>query len=178
MRRRWSIGAFVVGCWLAGTSAGWAQVAVGIEGGAYIPAHVEFDVAPIFGGFFESYLTRSLAVRAELGWAESAHTGARVDAVRIIPLWVGLDYNWAITRYWHPYIGAGIGPYFLQAKRDGHSFGDSQTKLGLNIGGGIEYRLNRNVGIQGELRYHGILRTVTGLDPSGLSVTGGLKAYF
>jgi opacity protein-like surface antigen len=66
----------------------------------------------------------------------------------------------------------------MQAKHDGRSLGESETKPGVTIGGGVEYFFQRSVSAKAELRYHGILRTLEGLDPPGLVVIGGLKPYF
>ena len=70
------------------------------------------------------------------------------------------------------------GRYFLRLKHNGQSFGDTETKPGFNIGGGIEYFTGRTVSLKGEARYHVIGNTRTGMDPSGLVLTGGLKKYW
>jgi opacity protein-like surface antigen len=185
MQRRWVIGSLALGLWCAGMASAFGQgrrshdetAAVGLEAGAWVPHHAEFDVAPFFEGFFEYHPDRHLMIRPALGWAEASHTGQRVDAVRLATLRVDVNYIWNATP-WRPFAGAGIGAYFMQAKRDGVSFGESETKPGLSLGGGVEYVFHRAVGLRGEVRYHEILRTFTGLDPSGLTLTGGIVAYF
>jgi hypothetical protein len=46
------------------------------------------------------------------------------------------------------------------------------------VGGGIEYLTGRTVALKGEARYHVIGNTRSGLDPSGLGLTAGLKKYW
>ena len=55
---------------------------------------------------------------------------------------------------------------------------ESETKAGFNLGGGMEYFLNRRPALKGEGRYHIIGNARGGQDPSGLALTGGVKAYF
>ena len=43
---------------------------------------------------------------------------------------------------------------FLQFKDNGQALGQSETKPGFNVGGGIEYFTGRTVSLKGEARYH------------------------
>jgi opacity protein-like surface antigen len=49
--------------------------------------------------------------------------------------------------------------YFLQFRSNQQALGDTQTKFGLNAGGGIEYFVHRQVAVKGEGRYHAITNT-------------------
>ena len=55
--------------------------------------------------------------------------------------------------------------------------GDSENKLGLNVGGGVEYFMHRTVSLKGEGRYQAV-QDIPGIDPSGLVLSIGLKTYF
>ena len=95
-----------------------------------------------------------------------------------MPLKVDLNYNWEGGR-WHPFVGTGVGAYFLQLKNNNNRpFGAQETNFGFNFGGGAEYFLNRRVAVKGEGRYHMIENSASGINPSGLGVSIGLKSYF
>jgi opacity protein-like surface antigen len=149
------------------------STAVGIDVGAFIPSDDLFDTAPIISVLYEYYVTPRVSLRTDFGWT---NTGFGSQSLRQLPLRLDVNYNWERGK-WHPFVGAGAGAYFMQFKNNGESFGDTETKAGLNAGGGIEYFLNRTVTLKGEARYHSIAN-VAGRDPSGFAITGGLKTYF
>jgi opacity protein-like surface antigen len=153
------------------------QAAVGIDVGAYVPADDQFDNALLVNALFEYYVTPRVSLRTSFGLTDPGHRSESVDSLRQIPLNVDVNYNWEGGR-WHPFVGAGLGAYFLQFKDNDQPFGDSETKVGFNVGAGIEYFFNRTVTFKGEGRYHRIDRTRLGQDPSGLALTAGLKTYF
>ena len=72
---------------------------------------------------------------------------------------------------------AGVGLYFMQFRFNDEALGGTETRFGLNTGGGIEYFFNRTLVLKGEGRYHAV-GNVDGLDPSGIALTMGLKTYF
>jgi hypothetical protein len=47
----------------------------------------------------------------------------------------------------------------------------------VNLGGGIEYFLNRTVAVTGEGRYHSVA-LFNRVDPSGVTLTIGVKTHF
>jgi opacity protein-like surface antigen len=75
-------------------------------------------------------------------------------------------------------VGGGLGIYFLQARSSGESIGDSETKVGATIFGGVELFTSQTLAIKGELRYHLIGNTDAGLNPDGATLTIGVKKYF
>jgi opacity protein-like surface antigen len=77
----------------------------------------------------------------------------------------------------HPFVGAGIATYFLQRRNAGGNFGDSESKLGGTLFGGVEIFTSPTVAVKAEGRYHLVPRTF-GLDPDGFALTVGLKKYF
>ena len=57
------------------------------------------------------------------------------NSLRQVPLRADLNYNWERGR-WHPFVGTGVGAYFLQNKgSNGTAFGNQETKFGFNLGG-------------------------------------------
>ena len=112
-----------------------------------------------------------------MGWGNPKLKADEEDAIRFIRVAGDVVYNWEGGR-WHPFVGAGVGAYFLQAKDNGQPIGESETKPGFNVGGGVEYFTGRTVSLKGEARYHAIGNTRGGQDPSGFVFTGGLKKYW
>lgn len=150
--------------------------AVGIDIGAYVPSQDNMDSSFLMGVTYEYYVTPRVSIRTDFGWANTGFDGSG-DALRQIPLRADVNYNWERGR-WHPFVGGGIGAYFLQHKVNDESFGDSETELGLNVGGGIEYFFMRNAAWKFEGRYHSVGESRFGNDPSGLALTVGVKRYF
>jgi len=153
------------------------STAVGVDVGAFIPRDSQFDSALILSALIEYYVTPRVSLRTDFGLTDPGFKRESVDSLRQVPLRVDVNYNWEGGK-WHPFVGAGVGAYFLQFKDNGESFGESETKAGFNVGGGIEYFTGRTVALKGEARYHVIGNTRGGQDPSGLVLTGGLKKYF
>ena len=153
------------------------STAVGIDLGAFMPAENQFDNALIVNALLEYYVTPRVSLRTDFGLTDPGLSRESTDSLRQIPLRLNVNYNWEGGK-WHPFVGAGAGAYFLQFKDNGQPFGQSETKPGFNVGGGIEYFTGRTVSLKGEARYHVIGNTRGGQDPSGLVFTGGLKKYF
>jgi opacity protein-like surface antigen len=151
------------------------STAVGFDAGAFVPSDDRLDTAPVLGALFEYYLTPRVSLRTGFGFADPSFQSD--NSLRQVPLKVDLNYNWEGGR-WHPFVGTGIGAYFLQPKSNGTPSGEQETKFGFNLGGGVEYFLNPRVAIKGEGRYHIIEDAATGFDPSGLGFGVGLKTYF
>ena len=181
--RRLIIGSFVLGLCVSAPATAMAQrrvprtgsSAIGFEAGAFLPNADGLDNAPLIGGFYEYYVTPRVSLRGSVSWSEPSFAGS-TDSLRQLPLGLDLNYNWEGGK-WHPFIGVGGGAYFMQFTRNGESIGNSETKFGLNIGGGIEYFFNRKVAFKGEGRYHAV-DDFAGVDPSGVAFTAGLKTYF
>jgi hypothetical protein len=122
-----------------------------------------------------TYLTPRVSVRGSLGWTDSEVDlipGARFRQIRIVG---NVLYNWE-GGAWHPFVTAGVGPYFPRLSDGGHPIGDLTTRAGLNIGGGIEYFSRRRITIKTEALYH-IVGHNEFTDASGPTLTIGLKRY-
>ena len=153
------------------------STAVGIDVGAFIPAENQLGNALIVSALLEYYLTPRVSLRTDFGLTDPGFTREPSDSLRQLPLRLDVNYNWEGGK-WHPFVGTGVGAYFLTTKDNGRTFGDTETKPGFNVGGGIEYFTGRSVSLKGEARYHMIGNTRAGMDPSGLVFTGGLKKYW
>jgi opacity protein-like surface antigen len=153
------------------------STAAGIDVGAFIPANDQLDNALIINALLEYYLTPRVSLRTNFGLTDPGFAHESSDSLRQIPLRLDVNYNWERGK-WHPFVGAGVGAYFLQVKDNGQAFGESDTEPGFNLGGGIEYFTSRTVSLKGEARYHVIGNTRGGQDPSGMVFTGGLKKYW
>ena len=101
-----------------------------------------------------------------------------VDSLMQIPLTVDGIYNWEGGK-WHPFVGAGLGWHFLRFTSDlpTSDIDNTDTRVGFNVGGGVEYFLNRTLAVRGEGRYYA-LEDARGEEPSGMALTIGLKTYF
>ena len=150
--------------------------AVGGDVGIIVPRSEALGTGPVLEGFYEYYFTPRTSLRIGLGWANPSFDRDEDDSLRLLRVPVDVVYNWE-GGVVHPFVGAGLGIYFVQPKDNGESAADSETKLGTTIFGGVEYFTGRAVSVKGEARYH-LLGDVFGVNPGGLAVTIGLKTYF
>jgi Outer membrane protein beta-barrel domain len=150
--------------------------AVGAEGAVFVPKQSDMTTGPDFGGTFEHYMTSRNALRIAGEWSNPRFEREHADSVRQIRLGADLVHNWEGGKI-HPFVGAGLGAYFLQQKDNGNSIGDGATKLGGTLLGGVEVFTSQTFSVKGEARYH-IVSKWNGYDPSGLALTIGVKGYF
>jgi len=149
--------------------------AVTAEAGFFFPKEI-FDTAAIVAGSYEFYLQPRTSIRGTLAWTDPNFERSG-DSLRQIRLLFELVYNWERGK-WHPFAAAGAGIYFLQHKFSGRSSGLSETKGGVNLGGGIEYFVHRTVVVKGEAGYSFVGQGDLPWSPSGFTLTGGIKKYF
>jgi Outer membrane protein beta-barrel domain len=150
--------------------------AVGGDIGVMAPRGDRLGTGLALEGFYEYYFTSRASLRLGLGWADLPFDGDEDDSLRSLRVPIDLVYNWEYGDV-HPFVGAGMGIYFVQPKDNGESLGDSETKLGATFSGGAEFFTGPTLAIKGEARYH-LVGDVFGANPGGLSVTIGLKKYF
>jgi len=150
--------------------------AIGAEGAVFMPKQSGMDAGPDFGGFFEHFMTARDALRVAGEWSNPKFEREHADSVRQVRLGADIVHNWEGGAI-HPFVGAGLGAYFLQQKDNGSNIGDSGTKLGGTVLGGLEFFTSKTFSVKGEARYH-IVSKWNGYDPSGLSLTVGVKGYF
>ena len=150
--------------------------AIGGEVGVFLPKQDGMTTGPVLEGFYEYYLTAHNSVRMGAGWANPKFERESADSMRQIRIAVDLVHNWEGGAV-HPFVGAGVGTYFLQEKDNGNNIGASQTKLGATVLGGVEFFTSKTFAVKGEARYHAVMKA-NGYDPSGLALTIGVKSYF
>jgi len=150
--------------------------ALGAEGAVFMPKQDGMTTGPDFGGFYEYYLTARDGLRMGAEWSNPRVDVEHTDGVRQIRVGADLVHNWEGGKI-HPFVGAGLGAYFLQPRDNGHDIGSSDTKLGGSILGGVEVFTAKTFSVKGEARYH-IVSKSNGYDPSGLALTIGVKGYF
>jgi hypothetical protein len=155
------------------------MAAVAAEFGASKPADDSlqngFDLALALDG----YLSPRVSVRAQLGasWWDVQHRGFS-GTVKPVRFDANLVYNWE-GGAWHPFVTAGPGVYHFKATTGGVDGGE--TKLGANLGGGLEYFVNRRTTITGEALYHAVPSfdaPFATFDGSYWTIDFGVKRYF
>jgi hypothetical protein len=156
--------------------------AVGVDLGFFKP-RPGFDVSATVDGFGEFYLARRVSLRGLVGWAnpgidngtacQEMPTGCGANTWQQVRLELSAIYNWEAGE-WHPYVLGGVGVHALPSKTTGNYSGD----FSVHAGGGVEYFARPKVVVKGEVAFHGLGRREFGRDPSGLTLTVGLKRYF
>ena len=154
--------------------------AVTLNAGFALPAD---DV--LEDGFFvavsgEGYLTPRVSLKAQFGGAFFDVVGDGLDGeVNPWHLTGSVVYNWEQGK-WHPYAGGGIGYYKYR-------FGEgddrpTDSKFGVNLGGGVEYFFTRSDVILGDLTVHFVSDTadsfIYAYKPRYWTLSGGYKKYF
>ena len=150
--------------------------AVGAEGAVFMPRQSGMSTGPDIGGFYEHYLSARNSIRLAAEWSNPKVEIEHADSVRQMRIGGDLIHNWEGGKI-HPFVGAGLGAYFLQHRDNGSNIGDGATKLGGTLLGGVEYFTSKTFSVKGEARYH-LVSKWDGYDPSGLALTVGVKGYF
>ena len=151
-------------------------IAVGGAIGAFLPAEDALGNSLYLEGQFQFQFSPRIGVRFGVGWTDSDFDREDEDSLEQIRIGADLLYNWEHGA-WHPYVGAGLGAHLVQEKDNGRELGDGESELGGSLLGGVEYFLNRDTVISGEVRYQ-VVQEVRGLSPSGVLLAAGLKKYF
>ena len=150
--------------------------AIGGDVGVLLPRDQTLTAGPALEGFYEYYLTPRNSLRLGVGWANPKLERESSDSVRHVRVAVDTVYNWEGGAV-HPFVGGGLGVYFLQFIDNGNSLGDSESKLGATVFGGVEFFTSGTLSVKGEGRYH-LVQKGLGMTPGGLGLTIGLKKYF
>jgi hypothetical protein len=132
---------------------------------------ISFDV------YGEYYAAPRLSVRGMFNYASPGFENRTEDHFRQVNLLFNAVYNWEYG-VWHPYVTAGAGAYFLREKLDGRDDPDSETRGGINFGGGLEYFLNRATTFKGEARWDVVSHPAGTPDATGFTISLGFKRYF
>lgn len=176
------IGTFLLSLGVSSTAYAQARMphkdagAIGGDVGVFLPKEDALTTGLALEGFYEYYFTARDSVRVGAGWLNPKFDSESSDSIRMVRIAVDVVHNWEGGSV-HPFVGAGLGTYFLQQKDNGENFGEGETKFGGTIFGGAEFFTSNTVSIKGEARYH-IVSKVNEFNPSGLSLTIGVKSYF
>jgi len=146
------------------------------EVGLFLPTQDGMTTGPAVEGAYEYYLTARNSLRLGAGWANPKVDREHADSTRQVRLGADLIHNWEGGAV-HPFVGAGVGSYFLQGMDNGDSFGPSNTRVGARFLGGVEFFTARTFSVKGEARYDAVMKA-NGYNPSGLSLSIGVKSYF
>ena len=152
------------------------SAAIGGDVGVFLPRDSALTTGPTLEGFYEFYLTSRESVRMGAGWLNPRFDREHEDSLRQIRIAFDVVHNWEGGSV-HPFVGAGLGVYFLQVRDNGNNAGDSESKLGGTLFGGAEFFTSRTLTVKAEARYH-VVQNARGLNPDGLALTIGLKKYF
>lgn len=150
--------------------------AVGGEVGLFMPRASGMSTGPSIDGTFEHYIDARDSVRFNVGWMQPHDSGNHDKTMREVRVAGDLVHNWEGGAV-HPFVGAGLGVYFLQPRFNGANDGGSATKFGGTLLGGAEFFTSKTVAVKAEARYHIVTDSGT-YNPSGLSLSVGLKSYF
>jgi hypothetical protein len=149
---------------------------IGAEIGGFLPKADGMTNGLNVAGTFEHYITARDSLRVAVEFAEPKVEVESSDSLRQIRVGADIVHNWEGGTV-HPFVGAGLGAYFLQPRDNGRSFGDSATKFGGSLIAGVEFFTSKAFAVKGEARYH-VVTKWNGYDPSGLALTIGAKGYF
>ena len=153
-----------------------ALIAVGGNFGVFFPDEAQEKTVTL-DGHAEYYVTPRISVRGLFGWASPGFENRTEDHFRQVRLLFNGVYNFDRAP-WYPYVTAGAGAYFVREVLDGLDDPDSETRGGINLGGGVEYFTGELTSVKGEFRFD-IVSHPPGLpDASGFTVTIGIKRYF
>jgi hypothetical protein len=151
-------------------------IAVGGDIGVFFPDEA-FEKTLTLDATGEWYLTPRFGLRGMLAWAKPGVENLTENKFRQTKLLFNGTYNWEFVE-WHPFVTAGAGAYFVRQLFDAGTDPDSETRGGLNFGGGVEYFTSDMFSVKGEARWD-IVSHPPGLpDASGFSLTIGFKRYF
>jgi opacity protein-like surface antigen len=149
--------------------------------GSAAPTDASLQSGLEVSGNLETYLTSRVSVRGQVGTSWSDITGRHFTGT-ITPTFFDANvvYNWE-GGVIHPFITAGVGVYHFHASESATQ-DQSDTKAGLNGGGGLEFFFDRRTTLTGEVGYHkvGAFNTPLATFDNGSfwRVALGLKRYF
>ena len=150
--------------------------AAGGDIGVLFPDEV-FEKTFTIDAFGEYYATPRISIRGMLGWASPGFENFTEDHFRQVKLLFNGVYHWKYDKFL-PFATVGAGAYFVRPLLAGVADPDSESRGGLNFGGGTEYSIGSLATIKGELRWDLVSQPPGLPDASGFSLTIGYKRYF
>jgi len=149
--------------------------------GAAVPTDPSLDNGLNLAGNVERYVTPRVSIRGQLGGSWSDIVGRHFNGT-VNPVFLdgNIVYNWE-GGILHPYVTGGAGMYFFRSSIVG-ARGMTDTKPGLDVGGGLELFYNRRTAMTAELLYHAVGKVDTSLatfnDGQFWTFGVGVKRYF
>ncbi|HET9373171.1 MAG TPA: porin family protein [Vicinamibacterales bacterium] len=126
--------------------------AIGLSIGVAFPSDDFLETGWNLGAGGEYYFTPRISARGQLSGAWFDIFGHSFDGtVKPLAINGNIVYNWEHGK-WHPYATGGFGLYHYRFDEDERD--SSDTKAGLDLGGGIEYFFTRHDTLTGELLVH------------------------
>jgi hypothetical protein len=128
----------------------------------------------------EGYLTPRFSTRGQIAGAWFDVTGGGIDG-KVSPMQITGNgvYNFERGK-WHPYVTGGIGWYRYRFGEGDDRATDS--KVGANLGGGIEYFFTGRDTIAGDITFHIVPdfaeSPIFGYKSKYWTLTAGYKRYF
>ena len=152
------------------------QVAAGGEFGVFLPADDQLDPGWIWGGLIEFYATQRVGIRGTVTAIRNGYNARDDDEERQLRFGGDVIYNWEYGAV-HPFLGGGIAMHLLRFYDNGENVGENDSEFGMQVLGGAEFFVNRDWTVKAEARYQWVADRPF-VDPDGLALTIGLKAYF
>jgi hypothetical protein len=154
--------------------------AIGLSFGAALPSEDVLSEGWFMAASGEWYLTPRFSIRGQLAGSWWDVSGGGLDG-KVSPMHITGNgvYNWERGK-WHPYVSGGIGWYRYRFGEGDNRLSDD--KVGVNLGGGIEYFFTGRDVITGDVTLH----IVPGHAESFIwdyqarywTIAGGYKRYF
>jgi hypothetical protein len=154
--------------------------AFGASTGAAGPSDASLDTGLQLAGTIERYMTPRVSIRGQLGASWWDITGRHFSGT-LTPVFLdgNVVYNWE-GGVWHPFVTGGVGLYRYHASESATQ-DRTDTKAGVNVGGGVELFLTRRATMTTELDYHKVGDVATPLatftDGSFWRFAVGAKIY-
>ena len=128
--------------------------------------------------FFFSRINDNLFFEASLNSVVDAEIGPGVESTVLSPFLFGIRYDLMPTRLeraFQPYVGAGIGSYWLMHSKVGLGVSASMdARVGAYAGGGVNVVLARWLGLNSDMKYNFVDLKNTKVDKyTGLEVSFG-----
>ena len=151
-------------------------VAIGFEGGFLVPDE-DFHTGFTPAALAEFYIGPRVSLRAMGGWSRNEFVSWNNRYLEQWRMSFNVIYNWE-AEYWHPYVMAGIGGHRVRTWEDDVTQTPWQSRVGYNVGGGIEYFARPKVTFKFEAAYYYCDHPPLVHESSGLALTVGMKKYF
>jgi hypothetical protein len=151
-------------------------IGVGADIGVLFPDEA-FEKTFTWDGYGEWYVTPRISLRGMFSYASPGFENRTEDHFRQSRLLFNGVYNWKRGAL-IPFATAGAGFYFVREILDNAPDPDSDTRGGLNFGGGLEYLVGERASIKGEARFDIVSQPAGFPDATGFTLTFGYKRYF